>query len=301
MNMAVESIKWIDDALETPALSHRVNSLKIQAVRWLLIALALGFFTLFLLMPLAIVFVEALRHGIQGYFAALIDGEAMAALRLSLTILAIVVPCNTLFGLAAAWTISKFRFPGRRLLVTLIDLPFSVSPVVVGLVFVLLFGAQGWLGDFLSARGWKIIFALPGMTLATMFVTLPLLVRQLLPLMEAQGTCDEEAAALLGAGGIKTFWQVTLPNIRWTLLHGVVLCAARAMGEFGAVSVVSGHIRGITNTLPLHIEILYNEYQFVAAFAVASLLALFSLVTLFLKIFLERREEPQQKGYPTGR
>ena len=289
MNTSVINLKWVHDEPKTVAFGRKRRAVFAMAGRLLLIALAVGFFTLFFLMPLAVIFVEALRHGCKGYLAALIDTEALGALRLSLKILAIVVPLNTVFGIAAAWSISKFRFRGRGLLVTMIDLPFSVSPVVVGLVYVLLFGSQGWWGRFLAEHGYKVIFALPGMTLATIFVTIPLVARQLLPLMEAQGTDDEEAAATLGAGGLKTFWHVTLPNIRWALLHGIVLCAARAMGEFGAVSVVSGHIRGITNTLPLHIEILYNEYQFVAAYAVASLLAMFSLVTLVLKLLFERR------------
>jgi sulfate transport system permease protein len=252
-------------------------------VRWTLIALATGFLALFLLMPLAAVFVEALKKGWQAYFAAIVEPDALAALRLTLLAAAIAVPLNTLFGVAAAWAIAKFEFRGKNLLTTLIDLPFSVSPVVSGLIYVLVFGAQGWFAGEI-----KVIFAVPGIILATMFVTVPLVARELIPLMQSQGRDEEEAATVLGASGWRTFWRVTLPNIKWGLLYGVILCNARAMGEFGAVSVVSGHIRGETNTLPLHIEILYNEYQFAAAFAVASLLALLALVTLVLKSIVER-------------
>ncbi len=259
--------------------------------RWLLIGLGLGFFTLFLLMPLLAIFAEALRKGWQAYGTALLDPDFLSAAKLSFAVLAVVVPINTVFGVAAAWWITKFEFAGKGLLVTLIDLPFAVSPVVAGLIFVLLFGAQGWWGEWLSDHNLKIIFAFPGIVLSTLFITFPFVVRQLLPLMEVQGTADEEAAATLGASAWQSFWNVTLPNIKWALLHGVVLCAARAMGEFGAVSVVSGHIRGMTNTLPLHVEILYNEYQFVAAYAVASMLALFSLLTLLLKIYFERQNQ----------
>ncbi|MFW7380602.1 MAG: sulfate ABC transporter permease subunit CysW [Oligoflexus sp.] len=255
----------------------------------LLTVIALSFFVVMLLLPLLAIFVEGLRKGWTAYQAALIDPDAWAALRLSLFIVVLAIPLNTIFGLSAAWSISKFRFPGKRWLLTLIDLPFAVSPVVAGLVFVLLFGSHGWWGEWLLDHGIQIIFAWPGILLATTFITLPFIVREILPLMDAQGSDQEEAAIILGASGWRTFWHVTLPNIRWALLHGIILCAARAMGEFGAVSVVSGHIRGLTNTLPLHVEILYNEYQFVAAFAVASLLALFSLVSLFVKTLLERK------------
>ncbi|MBF0441684.1 MAG: sulfate ABC transporter permease subunit CysW [Oligoflexales bacterium] len=267
------------------------STLQVNWAKWILILPALAFFTLFLLMPLLIVFIEAFRHGPLKYMTAIIDKEAVSALYLSLAILVVVVPLNTLFGITAAWSISKFRFRGRRLLITLIDLPSSISPVVVGLTYLLLFGHQGFWGDFFYSRGIKIIFAMPGMILVTIFITFPLVVRGLLPLMEAQGTHDEEAAAMLGACGLRTFWHVTLPNIKWGLLHGVMLCSARAMGEFGAVSVVSGHIRGMTNTLPLHIEILYNEYQFVSAYSVASVLSIFSLITLGLKLFFEHRDK----------
>jgi sulfate transport system permease protein len=256
---------------------------EVPVVRWTLIALATGFLALFLLMPLAAVFVEALKKGWQAYFAAIVEPDALAALRLTLLAAAIAVPLNTLFGVAAAWAIAKFEFRGKNLLTTLIDLPFSVSPVVSGLIYVLVFGAQGWFAGEI-----KVIFTVPGIILATMFVTVPLVARELIPLMQSQGRDEEEAATVLGASGWRTFWRVTLPNIKWGLLYGVILCNARAMGEFGAVSVVSGHIRGETNTLPLHIEILYNEYQFAAAFAVASLLALLALVTLVLKSIVER-------------
>jgi sulfate transport system permease protein len=250
---------------------------------------ALAFLGLFLLMPLLVVFAEALRQGFAAYWETFQDPDAQAAIRLTLTVAAIAVPLNALFGIAAAWAVAKFDFPGKSLLVTLIDLPFSVSPVVSGLVYVLLFGAQGLLGPFLKAHDIAIIFAVPGIVLATIFVTFPFVARELIPLMQEQGTAEEEAALTLGAGGLRTFLTITLPNIRWGLLYGVLLCNARAMGEFGAVSVVSGHIRGLTNTMPLHVEILYNEYNFVAAFAVASLLALLALVTLAAKTALEWR------------
>ncbi|MBI5162855.1 MAG: sulfate ABC transporter permease subunit CysW [Magnetospirillum sp.] len=258
--------------------------------RWMrvtLCLLALGFLTLFLALPLAAVLGQALARGVEPFAAALVTPDTMAAIRLTLLTAAIAVPLNLVFGLAAAWAIAKFRFPLRGLLVTLIDLPFSVSPVVSGLIYVLMFGLQGWLGPTLAAHGIKIIFAVPGIVLATIFVTLPFVARELIPLMEAQGREEEEAAIVLGAGGWRTFLLVTLPNIKWGLLYGVLLCNARAMGEFGAVSVVSGHIRGMTTTIPLHVEILYNEYDFVGAFAVASLLALLALVTLAAKTFLE--------------
>ncbi len=258
-------------------------------VRAAILALALGFFAVFLLMPLVVVFAEALRKGWETYFAALADPDAVSAMMLTLLAAAIAVPLNLVFGVAAAWAVAKFDFRGKQVLVTLIDLPFSVSPVVAGLVFVLLFGAQGWFGTWLQAHDIRIIFAVPGIVLATIFVTLPFVARELIPLMEAQGRDEEEAATVLGASGWQTLWRVTLPNVKWGLLYGVILCNARAFGEFGAVSVVSGHIRGETNTLPLHVEILYNEYQFAAAFAVASLLALLALVTLAIKSFVEWR------------
>jgi sulfate transport system permease protein len=257
--------------------------------RWLLISAALAYIALILLLPLASVFVEAFRHGVGAWFDSIKDSDARAAIRLTLTVAAIAVPLNTAFGLAAAWAITKHHFRGKALLISLIDLPFSVSPVVSGLIYVLLFGAQGWFGGWLQEHDVEIVFALPGIIIATIFVTFPFVARELIPLMTAQGQTDEEAALSLGAGGWQTFWHVTLPNIRWGLLYGVLLCNARAMGEFGAVSVVSGHIRGETNTMPLHVEVLYNEYNFVAAFAVASLLALLALVTLALKSFLEWR------------
>lgn len=239
-------------------------------------------------MPVAAVFAEALKDGIGTYWAALKDPDAIAAIRLTALAAAISVPLNLLFGLAAAWSITKFTFPGKNLLITLIDLPFAVSPVVAGMTFVLLFGAQGWFGAFLADHDIKIIFAVPGIVLATVFVTFPFVARELIPLMHEQGVETEEAAIILGANGWQTFWRVTLPNIKWALLYGVILCSARAVGEFGAVSVVSGHIRGVTTTLPLHVEILYNEYHFAAAFAVASLLTLLALVTLVAKSVVER-------------
>ena len=258
-------------------------------VRIVLTTLALAYLGLFIALPLAAVFAEALREGVGPYLAALADPEALAAMRLTLLVAAIAVPVNVVFGVCAAWAIAKFDFVGKSLLVTLIDLPFSVSPVVSGLVYVLLYGAHGWFGPLLDAWGIKIIFSVAGLVLATMFVTFPFVARELIPLMQAQGRDEEEAALTLGASGWQTFWRVTLPNIRWALLYGVLLCNARAMGEFGAVSVVSGHIRGLTNTMPLHVEILYNEYAFVAAFAVASLLAALALVTLVVKALLEWR------------
>ncbi|MCP8938400.1 sulfate ABC transporter permease subunit CysW [Alsobacter sp. SYSU M60028] len=266
------------------------------AVRVALTALAVLFLGLFVLLPLVVVFTEALRPGLAAVRDALADEDAMAAIRLTLLVAAISVPLNAVFGVAAAWAVAKFEFPGKSLLVTLIDLPFSVSPVVSGLVFVLLFGAQGLFGPWLRAHDVEIIFAVPGIVLATVFVTLPFVARELIPLMQEQGMADEEAALTLGAGGLRVFLTVTLPNIRWALLYGVLLCNARAMGEFGAVSVVSGHIRGLTNTMPLHVEILYNEYQFAAAFAVASLLALLALVTLAAKSILEWRYADELNG-----
>ena len=265
-------------------------------LRWLLITLALLFLGLNLALPLAAVFVEGLRKGVAAYAAAITDTDAISALKLTLTVAAIAVPLNIVIGLAASWAIAKFDFRFKSVLVTLIDLPFSVSPVVSGLIYVLLFGLQGWFGAALREHDIQVIFAVPGLVLATIFITFPFVARELIPLMEEQGREEEEAALSLGASGLSTFWHVTLPNVRWGLLYGVLLCNARAMGEFGAVSVVSGHIRGRTNTLPLHIEILYNEYNFAAAFAVASLLAGLALVTLVLKSLLEWRFAGQLAG-----
>jgi len=258
-------------------------------VRRTLIVVAFAFLTLFLFVPLAAVFWEALRKGWQVYLAAIVEPDALSAVRLTLVAAAISVPLNLVFGFAAAWAIAKFDFRGKNLLLTLIDLPFSVSPVIAGLIYVLVFGLQGWLGETLRDHDVKIIFAVPGIVLATVFITFPFIARELIPLMQAQGTEQEEAARVLGASGWQILRRVTLPNVKWALLYGVILCNARAMGEFGAVSVVSGHIRGQTNTMPLHIEILYNEYQFAAAFAVASLLALLALVTLGIKTWIEHR------------
>ena len=258
-------------------------------LRGTLIGVALAFFGVFLLLPLAVVFTEALAKGWQAYRAALADPDARAAIGLTLAAALVAVPLNLAFGLAAAWAVAKFEFRGKQLLVTLIDLPFSVSPVVAGLAYVLVFGAQGWLGPWLAGHDIKIIFAVPGILLATLFVTLPFVARELIPLMQEQGRDDEEAALVLGASGWQTFRMVTLPNVKWGLIYGVILCNARAMGEFGAVSVVSGRIRGQTNTMPLHIEILYNEYNLAAAFSVASLLALLALVTLAIKTVVEHR------------
>jgi sulfate transport system permease protein len=270
-------------AISRPALKET------PLAQWLLTLTALVFLLLFLLLPLAAVFIEALRHGLGAYLVALVEPDALAAIRLTLLTAAVAVPLNLVFGVAASWCIAKFDFHGKTLLLTLIDLPFSVSPVISGMIYVLLFGLHGWFGPWLQAHDIQIIFALPGIVLATIFVTFPFVARELVPLMQEQGTENEEAAIVLGAGGWQTFRRVTLPNIRWGLLYGVLLCNARAMGEFGAVSVVSGHIRGETNTMPLHVEILYNEYNFVAAFAVASLLALLALVTLAAKTALEWR------------
>jgi len=263
-------------------------------MRRTLIGLALIFLALFLFVPLISVFYEALKKGVDVYFAAITESDARAAIRLTLIAAAIAVPLNLIFGVAAAWAIAKFEFRGKNILTTLIDLPFSVSPVIAGLIYVLVFGLQGWLGPWLSEHDIKIIFAVPGIVLATIFVTVPFIARELIPLMQAQGTEEEEAAVILGASGWQTFWRVTLPNIKWGLLYGVILCNARAMGEFGAVSVVSGHIRGQTNTLPLHVEILYNEYNYAAAFAVASLLALLALITLAIKTFVESKVTQQK-------
>ncbi|MBI1921042.1 MAG: sulfate ABC transporter permease subunit CysW [Geobacter sp.] len=256
-------------------------------VRWFLIASALAFLALFLFVPLAAVFSQALEKGWDAYIEAIREPDALTAIKLTVVTAAIAVPLNLVFGVSAAWAIAKFKFRGKSFLITLIDLPFSVSPVISGLIYVLLFGLQGWLGPWLQEHNVKIIFAVPGIVLATIFVTFPFVARELIPLMEAQGKDEEEAATVLGASGLQTFFRVTLPNVRWGIIYGVILCNARAMGEFGAVSVVSGHIRGSTNTVPLHVEILYNEYNYAAAFAVASLLALLALVTLAVKSVAE--------------
>jgi sulfate/thiosulfate transport system permease protein len=260
-------------------------------VRGILIAAALLFLGVFLVLPLLVVFTEAFKKGLDVYFESIRQPDAAAAIHLTLLTAAVAVPVNLVFGIAAAWTITKFQFPGKSFLVTLIDLPFSVSPVIAGLIYVLLFGLQGWLGPWLAAHDIKIIFAVPGIVLATLFVTFPFVARELIPLMQAQGTEEELAARVLGAGGWQTFMRVTLPNIKWGLLYGVILCNARAMGEFGAVSVVSGHIRGLTNTIPLHTEILYNEYNAAGAFAMASILTLLTLVTLSLKLLIDWKSE----------
>ena len=267
-----------------------------RAVRWTLISIALAFLTITLLLPLVLVFSQALAKGLPAYWAAITEPDALSAARLTLLVAAIAVPVNLVFGVAAAWCISKFSFPGKNLLITLIDLPFAVSPVISGMIFVLLFGAHGWFGSWLSQHDLKIIFAVPGIVLATMFVTAPFVARELIPLMQEQGVEEEEAAMVLGAGGWQTFFRVTLPNIKWGLLYGLILCNARAMGEFGAVSVVSGHIRGETNTLPLHVEILYNEYAFAASFAVASVLTFLALVTLALKTLIEWQQRRATAG-----
>jgi sulfate transport system permease protein len=258
-------------------------------VRATLIAVALTFMTLFLFVPLVAVFVEAFKKGWQVYLSSITEPDAISAIKLTLLTAVIAVPLNLVFGVAASWAIAKFDFRGKSILLTLIDLPFSVSPVISGLIYVLLFGAQGWFGEWLQEHDIKILFAVPGIVIATIFITFPFVARELIPLMQSQGNEEEEAALVLGASGFRTFWHVTLPNIKWGLLYGVILCNARAMGEFGAVSVVSGHIRGQTNTIPLQVEILYNEYNFAAAFAIASLLALLALVTLALKSFIEWR------------
>lgn len=265
-----------------------------RIIKWALITVALLFLGFLLILPLVSVFVEAFRKGWEVYAASLIESDAAAAIRLTLLVAVIAVPLNLLFGLAAAWAITKFQFKGKNLLITLIDLPFAVSPVISGLIFVLLFGAKGWFGPWLQENDLKIIFALPGIVLATVFVTFPFVARELLPLMQAQGTLEEEAAVTLGAKGWRIFWKVTIPNIKWGLLYGVILCNARAMGEFGAVSVVSGHIRGQTNTMPLHIQILYNEYNFAGSFAIASLLVLLAVVTLVVKSVIEWKHAKEQ-------
>jgi sulfate transport system permease protein len=279
--MAVEAVSS-RDAVHSVITESRM-------ARWSFVLLSLTFLLLMIFMPLAAVFVEAFRKGVENYVEALLDEETFAAVRLTLIVAGISVPLNLVCGIAAAWSIAKFEFKGKAFLTTLIDLPFSISPVISGLVFVLLFSSNSALGPWLQSHGIRVLFAVPGMVLATMFVTFPFVARELIPLMQEQGTADEEAALSLGANGWQTFWYVTLPNIKWGLLYGVLLCNARAMGEFGAVSVVSGHIRGETNTMPLQVEILYNEYNFSGAFAVASLLALLALITLTLKTLLELR------------
>ncbi|OYU11404.1 MAG: sulfate ABC transporter permease subunit CysW [Comamonadaceae bacterium PBBC1] len=283
-------------SLKASARRAQAGTTESSWVRYSLIGIALVFMFLFLVLPLAAVFTEALRKGLEAYFEALKEPDAWSAIRLTLITAAIAVPLNLVFGVAAAWAIAKYEFKGKAFLTTLVDLPFSVSPVVAGLIYVLMFGAQGWFGPWLQAHDIKIIFAVPGIVLATVFVTFPFIARELIPLMQAQGNDEEQAAIVLGATGWQTFWYVTLPNIKWGLIYGVILCNARAMGEFGAVSVVSGHIRGQTNTMPLHVEILYNEYQSVAAFAVASLLALLALVTLVIKSVIEWRHEQDMKA-----
>ena len=265
-------------------------------VRWLLIAIALVFLTLFLMLPLAAVFGQAFEKGIQVYLEALREPDTLSSIKLTLITAAVTVPLNLFFGVTAAWAIAKFSFPGKNLLITLIDLPFSVSPVISGLIYVLIFGLQGWIGPWLQDHDIKIVFAVPGIILATIFVTFPFVARELIPLMEAQGKEEEEAALVLGATGLQTFFRVTLPNIKWGIIYGVILCNARAMGEFGAVSVVSGHIRGMTNTVPLHVEILYNEYNYTAAFAVASLLAFLALITLAVKTVAEWKVRQQMEN-----
>ena len=282
------------------AITHPINPDRLVArhqealqdsnwVRWSLIAIAVSFIGLFICVPLAIVFIQAFSKGVEAYWSALSQVDTVAAIKLTLLVALFTVPLNTVFGVAAAWAITRFEFKGKSLLTTLIDLPFSVSPVISGLIFVLLFGAEGWFGEWLIAHDIKIIFAVPGIILATLFITFPFVARQLIPLMQEMGSQEEEAALSLGAGGWKTFWAVTIPNIKWALLYGVLLCNARAMGEFGAVSVVSGHIRGLTNTLPLNVEVNYNEYNVVGAFSSASILALLAIVTLILKTILEKK------------
>ena len=289
----------------TPVVARRHARTESPAVRRLLIGVALAFLTLFLFLPLIFVFTQAFAKGIGFYFASLSDPNAGSAIKLTLITAGIAVPLNCFFGVCAAWAIAKFDFPGKNILLTLIDLPFSISPVIAGLIYVLVFGAQGWLGlkfprlwDWLTDHNLKIIYATPGIILATIFVTVPFVARELIPLMQAQGRTEEEAARVLGASGWQTFWRVTLPNVKWGLIYGVILCNARAMGEFGAVSVVSGHVRGQTNTIPLHIEALYDDYNYTGAFAVASLLALLALITLALKTWVEYKNAGRQNNEP---
>jgi len=264
-------------------------------VRVILICVALLFLALFLVVPLIAIFVKAFEKGIDVYMASITHPDALSAIKLTLLVTLIVVPLNAIFGVAAAWAISKYQFKGKSILITIIDLPFAVSPIIAGLIFILLYGPNSFLGPFLQANDIKILFAVPGIVLATLFVTLPFVARELIPLMQSQGSSEEEASLVLGAGGFKTFWKVTMPNIKWGLFYGIILCNARAIGEFGAVSVVSGHIRGLTNTMPLHIEILYNEYQFSAAFAVASLMSLIAIFTLIIKNIVERKGNYRSK------
>lgn len=289
------------DAMNKNGGKAPINVSEPAPVRWLLIASAVAFLALFLVLPLASVFVQALEKGWESYFSALQEPDTLSAVRLTVLTAALCVPLNLFFGIVAAWAIAKFNFSGKSLLITLIDLPFSVSPVVSGLIYVLIFGLQGWLGPWLQDHGIKIVFAVPGIVLATIFVTFPFVARELIPLMEAQGRDEEEAALTLGASGLQTFFRVTLPNIKWGILYGVILCNARAMGEFGAVSVVSGHVRGATNTVPLQVEILYNEYSYAAAFAVASILALLALVTLVVKSVAEWKIQQSFAGGEGGR
>ena len=295
-NATTTALSWAEPRVEPKKQAPLPAIGEPPWARRLLIGMALSFIAIFLLAPLAIVFAEALKKGWQVYLAAVSDPDALSAIRMTLLAAGISVPLNLVFGVAAAWLITKFEFRGKQLLLTLIDLPFSVSPVIAGLIYVLMFGLQGWWGEWLRDHDIRIIFALPGVVLATIFITVPFVARELIPLMQTQGLDQEEAARVLGASGWQTFWRVTLPNIRWALLYGVILCNARAMGEFGAVSVVSGHVRGETNTMPLHIEIAYNEYQFAAAFAVASLLALLALVTLALKHGVAARIKKQEES-----
>jgi sulfate transport system permease protein len=279
-----------------PTFAHSRPTSEPGWIKWTLIGIAVAFMALMVLLPLLVVFIEAFRKGLEAYLKTFTDRNALAAIQLTLLVAVIAVPLNLVFGVAAAWAVAKYEFWGKSFLITLIDLPFSISPVVSGIVYVLLFGAQGWFGGWLADARIQIIFAVPGIVLATIFVTFPFIARELIPLMQDQGTQDEEAALSLGATGWQTFWRVTLPNIKWGLLYGVLLCNARAMGEFGAVSVVSGHIRGKTNTMPLHIEILYNEYNFAGAFAMASVLAMLALVTLLIKTILEFRYGDELAG-----
>ncbi|MGE7183184.1 sulfate ABC transporter permease subunit CysW [Peribacillus sp. NPDC006672] len=270
-----------------PVIITRNTTKEPKPIQWVLISIVLLFLTLFLVVPLIAIFVKAFEKGAEAYFAAIAHPDTLAAIKLTLIVVLITLPLNAIFGIVAAWTITKYDFKGKNFLITLIDLPFSVSPVIAGLIFVLLFGLHGTLGPLLQTFDIKVIFSIPGIVIASIFITFPFIARELIPLMQSQGTSEEEASLTLGAGGFKTFWYVTLPNIKWGLLYGVILCNARTIGEFGAVSVVSGHIRGMTNTMPLHIEILYNEYQFSAAFAVASLMSIFAIITLIIKSFIE--------------
>ncbi|RYZ96872.1 MAG: sulfate ABC transporter permease subunit CysW [Moraxellaceae bacterium] len=289
MNLSISSGQQLAERLQSQDATRES-----PIIRYAIIAISLIFFASCLLLPLILVFVEAFRQGIQVYFQALVHPDTLAAVKLTLLTAAIAVPLNVVFGVAAAWCVAKFKFRGKSILTTLIDLPFSVSPVIAGLMLVLIFGTQGWFGEILQDNDIRILYAVPAIVLATIFITVPFVARELIPLMEAQGNEEEEAAIVLGASGWQTFWHVTLPNIKWGLLYGVILCNARAMGEFGAVSVVSGHIRGETNTLPLQVEILYNEYTFSAAFAVSSLLAFLAILTLILKVWIESRHQSSE-------